>query len=141
MIQELRSQLDWIENSVRGAQAVEKIGSVVRVTGLLIESEGPETSIGQICSISSPRNNQTVDAEVVGFRENLTLLMALNSVHHIHPGCKVRAAGASNQVPTGSCLLGRVIDGMGRPLDDKGPLKTPTRDGYHANHPTRLTAE
>jgi flagellum-specific ATP synthase len=138
MIQELRSQLDWIEGTVRGAQAVEKIGSVLRVTGLIIESEGPETSIGQICRISSPRNRESVDAEVVGFRDNLTLLMALESVHHIHLGCKVKAAGESNQVPSGNALLGRVIDGMGRPLDDKGPLKTPTRDGYHADPPNPL---
>ena len=138
MNQELRSQLDWIESSERGARAVEKVGAVVRVTGLIIESEGPEASIGQICRISSTRNKDAVDAEVVGFRDNLTLLMALESVHHIHPGCKVTAAGETNQVPTGNALLGRVIDGMGRPLDDKGPLKAPTRDGYHAAPPNPL---
>ncbi len=138
MIQELRSQIDWIESSIRGARAVEKVGSVLKVTGLIIESEGPETSIGQICRISSPQNKESVEAEVVGFRGNLTLLMALKSVHHIHPGCKVTAASETNQVPTGSALLGRVIDGMGRPLDDKGPLKTPSRDGYYGAPPNPL---
>ena len=54
MIQELRSQLDWIESSVRDARAVEKVGSVVRVAGLVIESEGPEASIGQFVVFPHP---------------------------------------------------------------------------------------
>ena len=70
-------------------RTLDKIGTVRRVTGLVIESEGPEVSIGQVCSISSERHGETMEAEVVGFRENVVLLMALESVHLIHPGCKV----------------------------------------------------
>ena len=73
------------------------------------------------------RHNQSTEAQVVGFRENSVLLMALESVHLIHPGCKVISKKNSNSVPHGSSLLGRIIDGMGRPIDGKGPLLSPQR--------------
>ena len=122
MIAALDERLDWIEAEIRGSRPAEKVGSVRRVAGLIIESEGPEVSIGQICAITSSRHDERTEAQVVGFRENTVLLMPLASVHHIHPGCKVTAKPNSNDVPCGSNLLGRVIDGMGRPIDGKGPL-------------------
>ena len=108
------------------------------MTGLIIESEGPETSVGQVCSISSERFNQKIEAQVVGFRENTVLLMALSSMHLIHPGCKVSSKKNSNEVPFGPSLLGRILDGMGRPIDGKGPLIAPTRDGVFCDPPDPL---
>jgi flagellum-specific ATP synthase len=65
--------------------------------------------------------------------------MALDSVHLIHPGCKVSSQRNNNFVPSGPSLLGRIIDGMGRPIDGKGPLLAPRREGFYAEPPNPLT--
>ncbi|MBT3635916.1 MAG: FliI/YscN family ATPase [Opitutae bacterium] len=138
MIESLDERFAFMEEGIKGGRTFDKIGTVRRVTGLIIESEGPEVSIGQVCSISSARHSQKIEAQVVGFRENTVLLMALDSVHLIHPGCKVASKRNSNVVPYGPSLLGRIIDGMGRPIDGKGPLLAPQRDGFYAEPPNPL---
>jgi flagellum-specific ATP synthase len=138
MVNSLADRFSLLQNGIRGVRTFDKIGVVRRVIGLVIESEGPEVSIGQVCSISSERTNEKIEAQVIGFRENTVLLMALNSVHLIHPGCQVVSKRNSNEVPYGNSLLGRIIDGMGRPLDGKGPLSAPVRDGLFAEPPNPL---
>ena len=138
MVNSLADRFSLLQSGIRGVRTFDKIGIVRRVIGLVIESEGPEVSIGQVCSISSERTNEKIEAQVIGFRENTVLLMALNSVHLIHPGCKVVSKRNSNEVPYGPSLLGRIIDGMGRPLDGKGPLGAPFRDGLFAEPPNPL---
>jgi len=138
MVNSLADRFSLLQSGIRGVRTFDKIGIVRRVIGLVIESEGPEVSIGQVCSISSERTQEKIEAQVIGFRENTVLLMALNSVHLIHPGCKVVSKRNSNEVPYGPPLLGRIIDGMGRPLDGKGPLGAPVRDGLFAEPPNPL---
>jgi len=138
MVSSLSNRLSFLEDGIRGIRTFDKVGTVHKVTGLLIESEGPEVSVGQICTIISERHDEKIDAQVVGFRENTVLLMALNSVHLIHPGCKVVSKKNSNDVPYGPSLLGRIIDGMGRPIDGKGPLLAPMRDGFYSEPPNPL---
>lgn len=139
MVSSLSNRLSFIEEGIKGVRTFDKVGTVQKVTGLLIESEGPEASVGQVCTIISDRNGEMIDAQVVGFRQNVVLLMALNSVHLIHPGCKVVSKKNSNSVPFGPLLLGRIIDGMGRPIDGKGPLNAPLRDGFYAEPPNPLS--
>ncbi len=103
-------------------QPVEKVGRVMDVAGLVIESEGPDVPIGQICEVSSVRHGNVFSAEVVGFRGNRVLLMPLQDTEGLHPGCQVVASPAGNSIPVGRRLLGRIVDGLGNPLDDKGPL-------------------
>ena len=138
MVSSLSNRLSFLEDGIRGIRTFDKVGTVHKVTGLLIESEGPEVSVGQICTIISERHDEKIDAQVVGFRKNAVLLMALNSVHLIHPGCKVVSKKKSNDVPYGPSLLGRIIDGMGRPIDGKGPLLAPMRDGFYSEPPNPL---
>ena len=139
MVNSLIDRFSLLQNGVRGVRTFDKVGIVRRVIGLVIESEGPEASIGQVCLIESPRSKEKIEAEVIGFRESTVLLMALSSVHLIHPGCKVISKRNSNDVPYGSALLGRIIDGMGRPVDGKGPLGAPSRDGFFAEPPNPLS--
>ena len=139
MIESLDERFAFMEDGIKGVRTYDKVGTVRRVTGLIIESEGPEASIGQVCSIISDRHNEKIEAQVVGFRENLVLLMALDSVHLIHPGCKVSSQRNNNYVPSGPALLGRIIDGMGRPIDGKGPLLAPRREGFYAEPPNPLS--
>ena len=138
MIESLDERFAFMEDGIQGVRTFDKVGTVRRVTGLIIESEGPEVSIGQVCSIVSDRHNERIEAQVVGFRENYVLLMALDSVHLIHPGCKVSSQRNNNHVPSGQSLLGRIIDGMGRPIDGKGPLLAGRREGFYAEPPNPL---
>jgi len=139
MVNSLSERFSFLQDGVRGVRTFDKVGVVRRVTGLVIESEGPETSIGQVCSITSDRSSEKIEAQVIGFRENVVLLMALSSIHLIHPGCKVISRRNSNEVPYGPSLLGRIIDGMGRPIDGKGPLVASSRDGFYADPPNPLS--
>ena len=107
---------------VRCARSVETRGRVVQLVGLVIESEGPLAAMGEVCRIESARHDGTTLAEVVGFRNHHLLLMPLGEVHGIHPGSEVVATGAPLQVAVGEHLKGRVIDGLGNPLDSRGPV-------------------
>lgn len=98
-------------------------GRIAEVIGLLIESSGPSASVGDVCTLEE--NGRTVgQAEVVGFKGTRTLLMPLGPVEGIHPGLEVVATKKPLMVSVGDGLLGRVLDGMGNPLDDKGPVQT-----------------
>ncbi|NLY17794.1 MAG: flagellar protein export ATPase FliI [Clostridiaceae bacterium] len=97
-------------------------GKVTKVVGLTIESKGPETRVGELCHIINQRTGMKVPAEVVGFQNNSVLLMPLGEMTGIGPGNDVVAAGTELSVGVGEGLLGRVLDGLGNPIDDKGKL-------------------
>ena len=97
-------------------------GKVAQVVGLVVESTGPQVSVGELCFIHSSAKREPVPAEVVGFRGSRVLLMPLADVEEIANGNEVIATGASRRVPVGMDLLGRVLDGLGRPIDGKGPI-------------------
>ena len=96
-------------------------GKVTKVVGLTIEAEGPETHIGALCHIF-PQNNRMVLAEVVGFKDKQVLLMPIGDMSGIGPGSIVEAADRDLEVGVGQNLLGRVLDGLGNPIDGKGPV-------------------
>jgi len=100
-------------------------GKVNRVVGLIIESIGPDVSLGQICLIRSRDGRRADKAEVVGFKENKVLLMPLGSMEGIAPGCEVIADKSMFTVEVGPALLGRVLDGLSFPIDGAGPLDLP----------------
>ncbi|HEY0502223.1 MAG TPA: FliI/YscN family ATPase [Lysobacter sp.] len=96
-----------------------RLGRVTSFNGLVIEAQGPETGVGELCEIDRGERG-TVLAEVVGFRNERTQLMPFGDVGGIAPGQSIRACGRSLDVPVGEALLGRVVDAFGSPLDD-GP--------------------
>jgi flagellar protein export ATPase FliI len=96
-------------------------GRVVQVIGLTIEAEGISSKIGELCWIET--DNGSIAAEVVGFRKGHSLLMPLGEMEGVQSGSLVTAAHRFFQVPVGPKLLGRVLDGLGNPLDDKGPIE------------------
>jgi FliI/YscN family ATPase len=95
-------------------------GTVTEITGLLIVSRGPWLPVGGVCHIYPVGGAHPVLAEVVGFRDERTLLMPLNELRGIGPGSKVVALTKEAHLPVSEKLLGRVLDGMGRPIDGKG---------------------
>lgn len=112
-------------------------GKVTKVIGLTIESRGPAATIGDVCQIESPGAPQML-AEVVGFRENNVLLMPFSDVGAIGPGHDVVATGNSLQIPVGPHLLGRILDGLGQPIDGKGPLDSPQMYSVNRQPPNPL---
>jgi flagellum-specific ATP synthase len=97
------------------------MGRIEEIIGLVISSVGPSVAVGEICSIESP-DGRTILAEVVGFRSNRVLLMPLGDLQGIAPGFLVVAQREPFRVPVGPSLLGRVLDGLGNPLDGLGPI-------------------
>lgn len=97
---------------------IRKLGRVVKLVGLTIESLGPSASLNDLCLITSNENReQTVYAEVVGFRDKMVLLMPYGNVEGIGPGAIVENTGAPLKVPVGDQMLGQVLDGLGNLLD------------------------
>jgi flagellum-specific ATP synthase len=123
---------------VREARVTETCGRVVQLIGLVIESEGPLAAMGEVCRIQSARHDGETLAEVVGFRNHHLLLMPLGEIHGIAPGAEVVATGAPLRVAVGSALQGRVIDGLGNPLDDLGPVIAEHSVGLHLRPPHPL---
>lgn len=95
-------------------------GTVSEITGLLIVSRGPWLPVGGVCHIYPAGGARPMLAEVVGFRDERTLLMPLNDLRGVGPGSKVVALTKEAHVPVSEKLLGRVLDGLGRPIDGKG---------------------
>jgi flagellum-specific ATP synthase len=115
MIEVLRSQ-------VRHLPPVQRVGTVTGVAGLVIESDGPNVGLGDLCLIRSSRADFSVRAEVVGFREHRVLLMPLGETAGLHVGCEVAACDRPALPRTGPEMLGRVFDALGRPFDGLGML-------------------
>jgi flagellum-specific ATP synthase len=102
-------------------------GEITRVTGSVIESRGPAVGVGQLCEIypSLPCGKHSVKAEVIGFRQNTTILMPLEKLNGVQSGDKVVSAPGTLEVGLGRGLLGRVLDGLGNPMDDGGAVICP----------------
>ncbi|MCJ7751026.1 MAG: flagellum-specific ATP synthase FliI, partial [Armatimonadetes bacterium] len=105
------------QEAIRRTDALRLNGRVAQVVGVLVESVGPASRIGEVCRISTGRNRPPIPAEVVGFRGNRVLLMPLSGMGDIAHGNEVLATGRPLTVRVGRGLLGRVLDGLGRPLD------------------------
>lgn len=113
------------------ADGIRQTGRVKQVIGLVIESQGPSAQIGEICGIQT-NAGESIKAEVVGFKENKVLLMPLGDMTGLMPGADVLATGESLEVGVGYGLLGRVLGGLGEPIDEKGPLVI--EDHYSVNN-------
>jgi flagellum-specific ATP synthase len=98
-------------------------GKVTQVVGLVIEGYCPDTAVGTLCEICS-QGSDPIPAEVVGFRDNKTLLMPLGELRGVGLGSLISVRREKAAMGVGSALLGRVIDGLGNPIDDRGPILT-----------------
>lgn len=115
MLNEL-SASQYVE-ALRHLDPIRVNGKVTQVIGLTVESEGPDARIGDVCHIFPSQSNEPIVAEVVGFRSNKVLLMPLGELQAIGPGCDVVSTGRPLTVQVGHELLGKVLDGLGNPLD------------------------
>lgn len=105
-----------INKRIRETNFYEMEGIVKKVIGLTIEAEGIKSFIGEVCIIYNERNNP-IDCEVVGFKDKDVILMPLGELISISPGCKVVPTGKPLSVKCSEELFGKVLDGLGRPLE------------------------
>jgi flagellum-specific ATP synthase len=108
-----------------------RFGRVKRVVGLMIESQGPESSIGDVCFIHvGTKKKRKIQAEVVGFQDENVILMPYTSLHDISPGSLVETTMKPLEIKAGPGLIGKVVDSLGVPLDQsslpKGLASVPT---------------
>ena len=113
-------------------------GKVTDVIGLVIVSVGPNVSLGEVCTVINKNGQEVCKCEVVGFRDGKVLSIALGEVQEISPKCEIIASGKSFSVGVGKELLGRVIDGLGNPIDGKGEIKVSSFRSLHREPPNPL---
>jgi flagellum-specific ATP synthase len=121
MIQRSIPDLSRFSQALTRVNPIRVSGRIIQVVGLTIDAVGLDCKIGEICSIQS-HDSAPILAEVVGFKEERVLLMPLGDMQGIQPGSQVVPVSKSFRTPVGSALLGRVLDGLGNPIDGKGPL-------------------
>lgn len=116
------SVFDKYQDAVSLIDPIRYMGKVRRVQGLIIESDGPPVVVGELCQIQSRRSGELVWAEVVGLTRSVVQLMPYADVEGLQIGDDVTATGATLRVPVSDRLLGRVVDAMGRPIDELGDV-------------------
>lgn len=130
--------IDKFGEIINSADTIKVNGKVKDVIGLVIVSMGPNVSLGEVCTIIDKKGAKVCDAEVVGFKEGKVLSIALGEVENISPSCEIIATGKSFAVSACESLLGRVIDGMGNPIDGKGELNRTSNRSIHREPPNPL---
>jgi len=117
-------RLDKYRICLEGLNPIQVQGKVAQVVGLVVEAAGPACRLGAVCDIFTRENGRPLSAEAMGFRDQRVLLMPLEEIRGIAPGCRVVARQQRATVGVGPALLGRVVDGLGAPIDGRGPLAT-----------------
>jgi len=127
-------------NAINSCESIKMNGKITQVIGLVIESQGPNVSLGELCYVCSRLSNvEPIPAEVVGFRQGHVLLMPIGEMQGIGPGCEVISAQKTLRVHVGKQLLGRILDGLGNPIDGKGSLFTEQEYPLNAMPPHPLS--
>lgn len=127
-----------LQRIVRSTQTLEHYGKITQVVGLVIESEGPPAPIGEVCSIRNKAGETIGLAEIVGFRGSTVLSMTLGDTNELAPGMHIVASGKPLSVAVGNVLLGRIVDGLGKPMDGKGDFTVNEYRSIYAQPPNPL---
>ncbi len=131
---------DKFHSALRAVNLLNCQGSVVRVSGLIIESNGPTLGLHELCRIHL-RDGRRVLAEVVGFQEDRLILLSLEHIEGISPGDAVTAQTTPRYITLSDNILGRVINGLGEPIDSKGPLAGTDKKALDATSPPALSRQ
>ena len=129
---------DAFMNRAADVEPFAEYGRATRVVGLVIEAVGLDLALGEICRVQSLTHDATVLAEVVGFHDKGILLMPLGELDGVHPGSAVEPLGRAYGIDVGQGMLGRVLDGFGRPLDGLAPLPGGSHREVRQKAPTPL---
>lgn len=107
---------------IRETETIQVRGKVTNIVGLVVEGHGPGSAMGGMCEIFSTDRSKSILSEVVGFRDKRVLLMPLGDLDGIGPGSSIVSRRAHPRARVGTDMLGRVLDGLGNPLDGKGMI-------------------
>jgi len=138
MMSAVLEHVDKFIDQLDRLELVKVNGRVSDVIGLVIESVGPTSSLGDVCSVKSRSGEELCLSEVVGFRSNRVLSMVLGSASSISPGSEIVASGKSFSIGVGMGLLGRVLDGLGKPMDGRGAAEPEEVRSIHSAPPNPL---
>ena len=130
--------LDALQRRGADVPRLARFGRVTRVVGLVIEAAGMEVGLGELCRVTSLVDDRSVLAEVVGFHERGVLLMPLGEMEGLHPGSSVQPLGRSFGVDVGPGMLGRIVNGLGHPIDNLGTFEVEERRPLLAEPPSPL---
>ena len=128
-----------LEEAVQTTTPVDVRGRVDQVIGTIIRAVVPGVKVGELCILRNPWEDFTLKAEVVGFVRNVALLSPLGSCQGVSPATEVIPTGEILSVPVGEELLGRVLDGLGQPIDGGPALKTRHHYPVFAEAPNPMT--
>lgn len=109
-----------LQNYIEREDIFTYIGKVKKISGMMIEATGRNFKIGEVCKVATDKQNKFVDAEVVGFNDGKVLLMPYEDIKGVGLGNIVTSTKNKLKIPVGDFLIGRVVDAMGRPMDDLG---------------------
>lgn len=129
---------DKFHSALRAVNLLSCQGFVIRVSGLTVESSGPKVGMGELCGINI-RDGQRVLAEVVGFHKDRLILLPLEHIGGISPGDTVTSRTTPRYIALGENILGRVVNGLGEPIDGKGPLAGTDKKALDASSPLALS--
>jgi flagellum-specific ATP synthase len=124
--------LSGIRAALQRAELTRRIGWVRRLQGLAVEAQGPDVEVGELCRIVPRSDAAPVLAEVVGLEQERVVLLPYGALHGIAAGARVEALGPASDLAVGPGLIGRVIDGFGRPLDGQPAAACPERIALQA---------
>lgn len=115
-------------------------GKIVKVAGIVAEANGPGLSVGSLCSIKNS-DGQNIQAEVIGFSDQRVIVMPFGEMRGIEPGSRIVDISKKPVVPVGDAYLGRVVDGLGRPIDNKGIIRSQKEYPIYGNIQNPLKRE
>lgn len=120
----MKISLERYANRIKSGCSIKAEGQVTRVVGTVIEGNGPAMPIGGLCHILPSNDTEPIYAEVIGFRDRSILLMPLDKSEGVEPGSTIIARRYEANIGVGSCMLGRILDGFGNPLDNGPPIRS-----------------
>lgn len=128
-----------ISETLDSTQMMRMSGRIVKVVGLVIESEGPKAKIGEVCLLKDRSGNIVNRSEILGFKDkNRILSMVLGDLESISPGMEIISTGESLSINVSEEMLGRVLNGLGEPIDGSKPIRNTLRRSIYANPPNPL---
>ncbi len=124
---------EQVIQQIKDGDMLSRTGKIENIVGMSIEASGGRGAIGDICRIYSAESNSQVLAEVVGFKSDRMLLMPYQNMNGLAPGSFVRNTGRRLRLQVGDFLRGRIINAMGKPIDELEPF--PEGDSYYVDSP------
>lgn len=125
----LKPTIKWdkYQEALRACQPVKMEGKIVKVAGIVAQANGPGMSIGSLCCIKNS-SGQNMQAEVIGFNDKRVIVMPFGEMRGIEPGSRIVDINKNPSIKVGEAYLGRIVDGLGNPIDGKGSIQT--KDDY-----------